>query len=145
TANRAASWDGSAWTVLGTDLGSGAKTETVYNNELYYFGEGAFNNQHYAAKWTAGTFTGIESLKADNNISMFPNPTKNKVNIKLDSKDISPNTTLTVLNAIGQVVLQTPLARTASSVDLGDLSSGLYLYRLQDTNGIIGTGKVVVE
>jgi len=78
-ANRAAYWDGTAWTVLGTDLSSGARTQQVYNSELYSMGEIAGSGQNYAAKWTGGTFTGIEEAVNHELIEAYPNPASDKV------------------------------------------------------------------
>lgn len=134
SANRAAYWDGLAWTVLGSDLGAGARTQQIYNNELYSLGEGAFNGQNYAARWTGGTFTGIEELTKNNQVYIYPNPTSGKLNI--NNKNILGEYYISDL--IGKTIYTPeeihPAGSSEVSIDVSSLPSGMYFLSTKNSN-----------
>ncbi|MFK7979163.1 MAG: T9SS type A sorting domain-containing protein [Saprospiraceae bacterium] len=72
--------------------------------------------------------TSLETL-ANNTLSVYPNPTKDKVFIKYEGKEAF---FLQVYNGIGQLMLTNkyPANSTNPSVDLGDLAAGMYQLRI---------------
>lgn len=67
---------------------------------------------------------GINS--ADQNISIYPNPTSNEVTVAVENlKDI------TVMDVTGRVVMTT----TNSTVNMSNLSQGVYMFRVATANG----------
>ena len=142
SANRAAYWDGLAWTVLGTDLGAGAKTISIYNNELYYLGEGAFNGQNYAARWTGGTFSGIEENSNRMTINIFPNPTSGILNLVSDSfKSLE----IKIFNTLGEIIYNQNNLSGKTRIDISNQPQGIYFYQLQSDKKILKTGKIIIE
>ena len=71
-------------------------------------------------------------------ISFFPNPVKNVLNIQ-------SNTTITeieIYNQLGQLVMSNSNQNT---IDLSSVSSGIYFIKIKDENGNIGNKKVVKQ
>lgn len=128
TANRAAYWDGSSWTVLGTDLGSGAKTICIYNSELYYGGEGAFNGHNYFARWSGGTFTGVEENEIQT-WEIYPNPATNQLTVRSSEFGDKKIEFVEIYDALGQRVFsQLPTAGSQQqiAIDVSVLTPGIY-------------------
>jgi hypothetical protein len=145
TANRAASWDGASWTVLGEDLGAGARTQQVYNGSLYSLGEGAFNGQNFAAKWTGDVFSGIEITATNIAVNIFPNPATEMLQIEMPGIDFSKNITFRVVNVLGKAIKQIPLHSFSSTIEVSDIVPGIYLYEIKDDQHAIKTGRIIVE
>jgi hypothetical protein len=71
----------------------------------------------------------------DNNLKLFPNPTYNEITI--ESPIALENTTITIFNAIGQVVKQVNHLNGASiNIDVADLNTGIYYLSLQSKYGM---------
>jgi len=144
-ANRAAHWDGSAWTVLGMDLAAGAKTICIYNNELYYGGEGAGHN--YMARWTGGTFPiGINENESDVRVSVYPNPASDKLAISIPMhREQMAIKEIKVFDVLGSnVISQMPTANNQQqiTIDVSDLTPGIYFLTC---NGSEARTKFVVQ
>ena len=145
SANRAAYWDGSSWTVLGVDLGAGARTEQVYNGELYYMGEGAFNGQNFAAKWSGDVFSGIESPEQNIRSNVFPNPANEVIQLDLSGIDFPGEITFTMLSILGEEMKQTALHSSTSTININDIIPGVYFYQITEEQRIVKAGKIIVQ
>ncbi|WP_340170298.1 S8/S53 family peptidase [Lacinutrix sp.] len=74
------------------------------------------------------------SVKTNNisNFIMYPNPTKDQVNINLSG--INNKATIKIHNLLGQQVLAKELTQKKSTVSLNNLSKGLYLVTIKTKN-----------
>jgi hypothetical protein len=85
---------------------------------------------------------GINEADLTNTISIYPNPTENKIHI--DASDLSGESTISLTDMMGKVLL----TRTASGasiredIDLSGYEKGIYLIHLRDGSGM-GTKQVV--
>jgi hypothetical protein len=71
---------------------------------------------------------------------MYPNPAKNFITIDPKNR----NSRLDIYSMSGQIV-KTEMINSKVSVNISDLSTGIYMLRLIDLgNGIISTNKLVV-
>jgi len=77
------------------------------------------------------------------NISIYPNPTTNAINIDLGS--IKQGIQATLINILGETTLTQPLGSTSIvSIDI-DAPSGIYFLRIETANGESKTLKVLKE
>lgn len=87
------------------------------------------------------TPTSIDDINAVEAISIYPNPVVNYVNL------VSPTTAepmdLTVINAIGQVVLTKAQLVGKQAISVADLQDGVYLMQLSRNNDSIKTIRLV--
>lgn len=74
----------------------------------------------------------------DQSVSVYPNPSKGRVNVKTDNGG-----TIVVTNALGTVVLK-EVARVGGVHTLSDLSKGVYFMNITTPKGV-ATKKVVIE
>jgi hypothetical protein len=73
-------------------------------------------------------------------ISVFPNPT---VNGKVTVKGLEGNNNITVLNIIGQAVINTKSSESEITVDLGSMPSGNYFLKITNAKGQTYVTKVL--
>ncbi|MFD2910076.1 S8 family serine peptidase [Flavobacterium ardleyense] len=67
----------------------------------------------------------------ENLISFYPNPTSNQLNVVLrDSKFVSSNTTISVVDFQGRVVKTQKVQGEESVIDVSNLQSGVYMLRI---------------
>lgn len=80
--------------------------------------------------------TGVE-------LEVYPNPAVWEVNFLVKSALPKPGT-LSIFDMQGRQVLRQPYGHNSFSVDLSGVPGGTYLYRLDDGNGLLASGKLVV-
>lgn len=81
------------------------------------------------------TTMGVSDVNAAN-VTVYPNPATNFVKATVKSGEVSA---MTVFNMNGQVVA----SAKAASVNVSALPAGVYVVKVQDTNGNVSTSKVV--
>ncbi|MCH8902404.1 MAG: T9SS type A sorting domain-containing protein [Bacteroidetes bacterium] len=83
----------------------------------------------FFAKYSMSPLVGIIENNIDSEISVYPNPTNNKVYIKLN--DTPAELSVTLVNLLGQEILKSSFKNT-QIIDLaiGQLKSGLYFIRI---------------
>jgi len=91
-----------------------------------------------------GTITATCALSIDENafegFTFFPNPAQNTLNISAQTEVQN----ITLVNLVGQVVLEQQIDATSSQIDISRLTSGVYLMNVS-ANGQVGTYKVIKE
>lgn len=80
--------------------------------------------------------TGVE-------LEVYPNPAVWEVNFLVKSALPKPGT-LSIFDMQGRQVLRQPYGHNSFNVDLSAVPGGTYLYRLDDGNGLLASGKLVV-
>ena len=90
-------------------------------------------SQYITVKIDDSLITGVdENLAAS--FEVYPNPTNNTLYINGDVQDV------TIFNAVGQQVL---FVENANTIDVAELSEGLYFVRMSDKNGNSVVKKIV--
>ena len=118
-----------------------------YNGKLYAGGDflASYGNQaSYFLEYSG--VVGINELKENYSIKVFPNPSKGVFTFQLSG--INQQSRVEIYNMIGEKVYSQPLPIVNSqfSINLSNQASGIYLYRLIDNNGkAIGSGKLIIE
>ena len=82
-----------------------------------------------------------ESLIVD--FSVYPSPTTGILNIQSETTIVQ----IEIYNQLGQLILtstnESPAGRTGNTIDISSVSQGIYLIKIMDENGSIGTQRVV--
>jgi hypothetical protein len=78
--------------------------------------------------------TGTTSMNADNVITVYPNPTTDKITINIDGNLKGPIVAF-VHNVQGVEVAQLETSSSTFSIDLSAFSSGMYIIRIQTEKG----------
>ena len=77
--------------------------------------------------------TGVNDIANNFEVSVFPNPASEMLNIKSDASLESHQVVITDIN--GRLVRIRPLTNGVNSIELSDVASGTYIYRIADKNG----------
>ncbi len=89
--------------------------------------------------------TGIPNNEIENDVvSVYPNPFTNLVNIKLNEFQIS-NCEFRIYNVLGAEVMFTTVVKQVTTIETGNLPSGIYFYRVNANNKTIQTGKIIAQ
>jgi len=145
------------WTVDGGEITTGQGT-----NEITVYWTAAQGSTTYVdvneskvenCEGTAETFevtidecVGVEEI-TKGNVSIFPNPANNTLNISLENI-VNSTVELTMLNAQGKLVLIKEINNTDSEsttkFDVSKLLPGIYILQLKSENSIIERKKVLI-
>ncbi|PWK17895.1 T9SS type A sorting domain-containing protein [Xanthomarina spongicola] len=95
-----------------------------------------FGDNQYVMN-VVGDVLGVEEFSLENSVSIFPNPTSNIITIDTSNK-ITVNS-LELYNIVGKQVIKT---NNVSTLDLSELSSGVYMLRVITDSGTL-TKKII--
>ena len=128
-------------------LGTGLPNVIVYDLEIHYATEklrvATFGRGVWEAPIDAASLNIEKEQLAENAVSIYPNPTKNKrFNIKLNN--LTGETTILIYNVIGAVVKELKTNSIEENVNLSSFSKGLYLVKFTNNNKSI-TKKIILN
>jgi type IX secretion system substrate protein len=116
-------------------------------SELYSATNRSYNIVYFKkGNITWGTplvITGIEGHKKPLQAKVFPNPAKGQIWIETETTALP--LIFELIDLHGRTLMIKEINSGYFSVDTGPYPSGIYLYQLQDKNGRVGHGKLVVE
>lgn len=105
--------------------------------------------QMYVAKFCNSVITGITESQADNNFSVYPNPTTGKVSINCNNDIPLHNCTLFIKNTLGQIIYSEALKDMSGSftkqVDLSYSQKGIYFVELQNNSFRSEVKKIIIQ
>jgi PKD repeat protein len=136
------------WDFGDSNTGSGPATSHQYtNNGMYTVTLTVVNltnppcSRTYTATLTVSTLMGLQTLKNNADLKIYPNPASDKLFVESSAK---LNSQLIIYTAIGKEILRCDLKDNKSEIKL-DLSPGFYYYSIKNNSGILGTGRLVLE
>jgi hypothetical protein len=93
-------------------------------------------------KATPAAVTINESIHANANVSLFPNPAKNKTTI---TTSLTGNNNLKIFDVAGKLIASEPLNTESITISVVDYENGIYFYTINDVNGnVLHANKFVV-
>jgi len=87
--------------------------------------------------------TSVNEAMAAFPVSVSPNPANGSFDIQVSESKYEY--ALVLLDLKGKSVMELPMIRPITSVDISSLSKGLYLYKVVRSDGALVTGKLVVQ
>jgi len=85
--------------------------------------------------------TGINELNESNAVRVYPNPSSGVLTVETKSNDLAE---IKIYDPASRLLLRKQF-RNSSSVDIGNLSPGIYIYELRTEAGVMIQGKVVKD
>ena len=85
----------------------------------------------------------IEENKLSQDFLLYPNPTRESINITLNSVSTDP-VELMLYDMNGSLVLHRQLTEIVSIIDLQDLPSGVYFYQITETTNRT-SGRLIIQ
>ncbi len=143
---------GGSWKHLATlapDVTSYSDT-FVAPNTTYVYRVAAFvgeTRSDYSNEYVVTTDlvnTGFDNMKIDNTIHFYPNPVQNILYVKIGSIKEPAMATIEVLDLTGRMLKQEKTNKSLAELNIGDLSSGVYLIRLEN-GGVIKSSVLIKQ
>jgi Metallo-peptidase family M12B Reprolysin-like/Secretion system C-terminal sorting domain/Bacterial pre-peptidase C-terminal domain/Fibronectin type III domain len=135
----------SAGTTLQSSTNNGTANESItrtvtagtYFVRVYPRNNGAWNaTSCYTLRvnGSAGRTTEGRWITSNNNISLFPNPAKNTLNVSLE--DLQSTATLQVFDIMGKMVMQQQTSRNVTQLNVSKLPSGVYMLNIKEESSV---------
>lgn len=125
-----------------------ATTDTIAVNTNYTMANGIQRYSYYYiddVSLVEDTSTGIDEIKGENKVNVWPNPAKDVLNITVSKELLTErNTEIKIYNAVGELVLRESLATQNSSINIHYLQSSIYFYHILVNDKLIKSNKLVV-
>ena len=120
-----------------------ANTTLSNNNQPFrcIISSGSCTDTSNVAILSVNNNVGINEFTQDNLFSVFPNPAQSVINVKADSKLIG--SAYTIYDNTGKVVLTGKLNSQNTTIELGNLSGGIYMFSVGEN--MKQTFKVIKE
>lgn len=92
---------------------------------------------------SCGYPTSIVSLSVvENRFNVYPNPTISIINV--ESTVFGNEVQLQIVNSFGEIVYRCPLVQTQLSINISQLSDGIYYYQILKKGRLIENNKLVI-
>jgi hypothetical protein len=120
-----------------------ANTTLSNNNQPFrcIVSSGSCTDTSNVAVLTVNNNVGINEFTQDNLFSVYPNPAHSQINVKADTKLLG--SIFTVYDNTGKVVLSGKIISENTTIELGNLSGGIYLFSVGEN--LKQTFKVIKE
>lgn len=83
---------------------------------------------------------------AEEQVTVYPNPSKGVFDLRITMDDLRfKNIEIEVTNVLGEIVYHSELLTPNSELNLSSQSKGMYFYKITDENGIVATGKLIIN
>ena len=93
--------------------------------------DSALNSNEVNAIYNSGNSTNVQNGYSKSNISVYPNPAKNVINVKTaDTKLLGM--AYSIYDNAGKVVLSGKITSENTSIELGNLAAGIYMLSIAD-------------
>ncbi|MBK6839669.1 MAG: T9SS type A sorting domain-containing protein [Bacteroidetes bacterium] len=88
-------------------------------------------------------YVGLSSVEKEAELSVYPNPADNFINIKLKSEQLN-NCSLNIFDQSGRLCFSSLSSTNSTSIAVKNLETGVYLLVIQNADGIVYRKKFVV-
>ncbi|MFY8191169.1 MAG: T9SS type A sorting domain-containing protein, partial [Bacteroidia bacterium] len=78
-------------------------------------------------------------------VGVYPNPATESLNIVLPGSIIAENTSITIINQLGQEVMTASLKEAQTQLSLQGLKAGLYTYIISNQEQTIQSSRLLVQ
>lgn len=86
----------------------------------------------------------VESIFGFNTtaVKVSPNPATSTINVEVNGTDAE---SINIVNLSGQTVISSEINSGVNTIDVSTLNSGIYLYTVYTSNGVVATEKLVIK
>lgn len=102
------------------------------------------NNYTYIAPASAPASVGQPGTQVPA-VQLLPNPCSESCLLSLSGINQFDNAAITLVDVTGRVARQVPVTGARTEIRTNGLTSGLYIYNVQNAGTVIATGRIVIE
>jgi hypothetical protein len=88
---------------------------------------------------------GIQNIVSSDIINVYPNPFSESLTLQVSSAAKETNYIFEIYNLMGQEVLRSPINQQKIVIQRGNLSAGIFFYKIESHQEVIQTGKIIVQ
>jgi len=141
-----------AYRIWGDGQDNAFRDIVIKDDDIYLSGTsganlftfGGSSEEAFLIKTVARSALGIDDNAIENPIAVFPNPVSEALNVEINPKLLGPFTMQ--LSSITGTKIFTKIINThQQKLRLDSLSSGLYVYTIQDATGANYIGKIIIK
>ncbi len=144
TCNYVGKWNGTVWSPMGTGMNNEVQTLSALRDTLYAGGSFTTadgNLTLFIAQWIPSLIGVSTHFSQKTDLSVYPNPAKNKIWIKGDV--VNDGVQFCLYDLTGREVLKKD--RIKGEVDLGDdLLPGIYFYKIRKGKAVLDQGRLIL-
>ncbi|SFI42224.1 T9SS type A sorting domain-containing protein [Halpernia frigidisoli] len=131
-------------TAGGNLTGSGGSASYAFGNVFYQpqSGSGGSTISGTQIPFEITSTLGIENDFINLQMSVFPNPVTDKLNLKIDAKNLQ-NYSYELFDAKGSKIQSKKTLSADSSVEMSSYPAGLYIFSVKENGTIIKTYKII--
>ena len=129
------------WTAPSMDVGAITFYVAKINGNKIGVGHKTQNTEFATDTLTIDNVLGVNKAQLLN-FSMYPNPSEEQVNLQLPSGTNKAD--VCVYNYLGKSLIQKSINSQNTTLDVGNLSTGIYFVRIQ-SDAKVGTNKLIVR
>jgi len=131
-------------TLIGAYTGTASPGTITANTgimSLRFKADPFVNNAGWTATWTCVSTTGINEQNNSNSVVIYPNPSNGEFTVY----GLQSAAELLIYDVLGNKIFCKTVSGKQQALKLSKASRGIYFYRIENENGIIATGKLVIE
>ncbi len=131
--------NGGLWTAVNTGLTDRAvHSLAIYGTDLY----AGTATQGVWKRALSQMVSGINEVKNNTTVNVYPNPTSGKVTI-----DFSQSATgrIEIYNIVGEKIYESAIQAEKTEIDLGNQAKGIYFYQVISERNQVAVGKLAVQ
>lgn len=141
-------WDGISWQTFNDTFPVNTIIRDIafYNDSMIISGNFKWINSdtvNHIAKYNHALPTGINIPMSGLPTNVFPNPANTSLTFQFDGTH--QDRTLIIYDAMGREIRRDETDSNVVLMDLEQFANGMYLYKVMDSDGKIGSGKFVVS
>lgn len=131
-----------SWTGIGS--GSNITVTPTVTTTYTVVGSNSGCDATLAFTQTVSACTGINSVIAtDKAVVLYPNPVAGTLNVMVNNG--SNSNVIEITDALGRTALKTVLNETSTVISVSELSAGVYVYKIINSDGTVSQGKLIKE
>lgn len=88
----------------------------------------------------------LKNLPAfESGISAYPNPFSGVLNFEVQSDKSDLNSTIEITDLLGKTVYKNHFSGSKISIDCSAISHGVYIYKIYNSQSVLGMGRLIHE
>ncbi|MBS1651193.1 MAG: T9SS type A sorting domain-containing protein [Bacteroidetes bacterium] len=92
-----------------------------------------------------GVLTGLKEQENNFEFSLYPNPCNTNLNVDINPYSLKTKLTMSIYNSIGQMVYEANIYSGKQTIELPNISAGIYLYHVKNGQSLIKSGKIIIQ
>jgi hypothetical protein len=87
----------------------------------------------------------VQNIYSSDIMDIYPNPFSESLTVQIKNANGETNYKFVIYNLMGQEVLKSTINHEKTIIQRGNLSPGIFIYKIESQEEIIQTGKIIVQ